>query len=67
MDTEMKTSIGGNFTPPQSEKPPDDDQKNDDSWRKMKFTLIGLGTVLGLGGGTVAYSLGKSSLLLPHK
>lgn len=56
MDAELKTSIGGGFT----EKPQEDEQKNrDDSWRKMKYTLIALGTALGLCGGTAAYSLGK--------
>lgn len=63
MDTELKTSLGGSFT--QSEKPPEDDQKNrDDSWRKMKYSLIAVGTALGLCGGTAAYALGRYAFYL---
>lgn len=55
MGTELKTPLS-EFSSKQQKS--DDQKSRDDSWRKMKYSLIAMGTALGICGGTAAYTLG---------
>ncbi|XP_014280128.1 mitochondrial import inner membrane translocase subunit TIM50-C [Halyomorpha halys] len=56
MESDLKTPLS-EFNKKQQHN--DDQKSRDDSWRKMKYSLIAMGTAIGICGGTAAYTLGR--------